>query len=48
VKIIDVLFDRLFDLRYFPVDWSEGFIMPLHKQWDTNDVGNYYSAIHLW
>ena len=31
----------LFDLRYFPADWSKGFIVPLHKKGDTDDVGNY-------
>ena len=29
-NVICVLFNKLFDLRYFPADWSEGFIVPLH------------------
>ena len=36
-----MLFNKLFDLRYFPADWSEGFIVPLHKKGDTDDVCNY-------
>ena len=32
-------------LRYFPADWSEGFIVPLHKKADTDDVGNYRGII---
>ena len=33
--------NELFDLRYFPADWSEGFIAPLHKKGDTDDVCKY-------
>ena len=40
------LLNKLFDLRYFPADWSEGFIVPLHKKgilmmFVTIDVCNY-------
>jgi len=24
------LFNTIFDLRYFPEEWTEGFIVPLH------------------
>jgi len=41
VNVLCVLLNKLFDLRYFPADWSEGFIVPLHKKGDTDDVGNY-------
>jgi len=32
VNVIRVLFNKVFDSRYFPADWSEGFIVPLHKK----------------
>jgi len=41
VNVICVLFNKLFDLRYFLADWSEGFIVSLHKKGDTDDVCNY-------
>ena len=30
VNVICVLFNKLFDLRYFPAGYSEGLIVPLH------------------
>lgn len=41
VNIICVLFNKLFDVRYFPEDWSEGFIVPLHKKGHFDEVSNY-------
>ena len=35
------LFNKIFDLGYFPEEWSEGYIIPLHKKGSINDVGNY-------
>jgi len=37
MNVICVLCNMLFDLRYFPADWSEGFIVPLHKKGDIDD-----------
>jgi len=35
------LFNKIFDIGYFPECWSEGFIIPLHKKESLNDVNNY-------
>ncbi len=35
------LFNTSFKNGYFPEAWSEGYIVPLHKKGNTNDVGNY-------
>ena len=35
------LFNKAFDLGYFPESWSEGIIIPVHKKGDTNEVSNY-------
>jgi len=32
------LFNKVFDIGYFPQCWSEGFIIPLHKKGSLNDV----------
>ena len=34
-------FNQIFASGYFPEDWSEGYIIPLHKKGNLNDVGNY-------
>ena len=36
-----ILFNKLFSKGYFPNVWTEGFIIPLHKKGDVNEVGNY-------
>ncbi|MCG8045176.1 MAG: reverse transcriptase family protein [Candidatus Thiodiazotropha taylori] len=41
VAFIHRLFNHIFDLGYFPEAWSEGFIVPIHKKGDRNDVSNY-------
>ena len=41
VSYLHVLFNKLFDLEYFPESWSEGFIVPLHKKGSKDDVNNY-------
>ena len=35
------LFNQIFASGYFPEDWSEGYLIPLHKKGSLNDVGNY-------
>ena len=35
------LFNKLFELEYFPDSWSEGFVIPLHKKGSINDEKNY-------
>ena len=34
------LFNKAFDLGYFPESWSQGFIIPIHKKGDKNEVSN--------
>ena len=41
VSYLHVLFNKIFDLEYFPESWSEGFIVPLHKKGSQDDVNNY-------
>jgi len=36
-----VLFNKIFELGYFPDSWSEGYIVPLHKKGSVNEVNNY-------
>ena len=35
------LFNVVFNKGYFPEKWTEGFILPLHKKGDINQVDNY-------
>ena len=35
------LFNKLFSMGYFPKEWSEGFIIPLHKKGSINEAENY-------
>ena len=35
------LFNTVFESGYFPESWAEGFIIPIHKKGDRNDVSNY-------
>ena len=35
------LFNKIFEIVYFPDEWSEGYVIPLHKRGSLNDVGNY-------
>ena len=44
VVIIDylvALFNHLFDIGYYPEDWSESIILPLFKKGNVNDPNNY-------
>ena len=38
---IHKLFNTIFECGYFPTRWSEGFIVPIHKKDDKNEVTNY-------
>ena len=35
------LFNKIFDIGYFPDSWGDGFIVPLHKKGSTDNVENY-------
>ncbi|MCG8048238.1 MAG: reverse transcriptase family protein [Candidatus Thiodiazotropha endolucinida] len=41
VPTICNLFNKIFENGYFPEQWAEGYIVPLHKKGNTNDVENY-------
>ena len=48
IETIDVLsgqlcklFNKIIDTGFYPVSWSLGIIVPLHKKGDVNDVNNY-------
>lgn len=41
IPTLHILFNKLFDIGYFPEIWSEGYIIPLHKKGSINDVENY-------
>ena len=38
---LHTLFNLLFNKGYFPTMWSEGYIVPIHKKGNTNNVDNY-------
>ena len=35
------LFNKLFEIGYFPESWTEGYIIPLHKKRSINEAENY-------
>ena len=41
VPVLRNLFNMLFERGYFPEEWSEGYIIPLHKKGSIHDVENY-------
>lgn len=41
VPTLVTLFNKLFENEYFPEEWSEGYVIPLHKKGSINDVENY-------
>ena len=41
VPILCNLFNKVFEFGFFPEEWSEGYIVPLHKKGSLNDVENY-------
>ena len=36
-----ILFNKLFEMGHFPEEWSEGYIIPLHKKGSINEVENF-------
>ena len=41
VPILCNLFNKIFEIGIFPQEWSEGYVIPLHKKGSLNDVENY-------
>ena len=41
MKYIYTLFNKFFELGYFPKSWSDGFIVPIYKKGDKNEPSNY-------
>ena len=41
VNYLYKLFNAIFEKGYFPSKWTEGFIVPLHKKGDINQVEHY-------
>ena len=35
------LFNKIFEIGKFSDDWSEGYVIPLHKKGNANEVENY-------
>ena len=42
-----VMFNNIFKIGYFPAQWSEGLLVPLHKKGSINDVNNYRGITFL-
>ena len=38
---ITVLFDKILQSGYYPANWTEGIIVPIHQSGDINDSENY-------
>ena len=38
---LHTLFNKLLQIGYFPSSWAEGYIVPLHKKGNRDDVNNY-------
>ena len=41
LSYLHILFNKIFDIGYFPEAWGHGFIVPLHKKDSTENVENY-------
>lgn len=41
VPVLCNLFNKIFECGVFPEEWSEGYIIPLHKKGNLNDAENY-------
>ena len=35
------LFNKIYEKGHFPENWSEGYVIPLHKKGSINEVDNY-------
>ena len=44
---LNILFNLVFNQGYFPVCWSEGYIVPIHKKGNLNNVENYRGITYL-
>ena len=41
IVYIYTLFNKIFELGFFPSCWSDGFIVPIYKKGDKNEPSNY-------
>ena len=41
MPVLKTMFNRMFEMGYFPDRWTEGYIIPLHKRGSIDDVANY-------
>ncbi|XP_053393684.1 uncharacterized protein LOC128555432 [Mercenaria mercenaria] len=41
VQYVLPLFNKIYDIGYFPTVWSEGYVISLHKKGSINDANNY-------
>ena len=41
VPVLCNLFNKIFESGHFPEEWSEGYIIPLHKKGNRDEVENY-------
>ena len=41
VPVLCHLFNKIFENGHFPEEWSEGYIIPLHKKGNRDEVENY-------
>lgn len=41
LPILSNLFNKIFENGVFPEEWSEGYVIPLHKKGNKSEVGNY-------
>ena len=38
---LETVFNKCFEMGYFPLNWTEGYIVPLFKKGDQNQPENY-------
>ena len=41
IKYMHDLFNKIFEMGYFPERWTEGHIIPIYKKGDKNEASNY-------
>ena len=46
IACVNKFFNKMFELGYFPEEWTNGYIIPLHKKGDINNH-KYYRGITL-